>query len=198
MKHYERSTERIETERLFLRRFVEDDLNALHQWCIKPNVGSHAGWKPHETLEDSKRVLREFMNGDEVWAIGEKSSGRLIGSCGLHHDHKRMNDRARMLGYVLDDAFWGRGYMTECAQALVRYGFCVMQLELISAYHFAVNDRSRRVIEKCGFQREGILRQARRLYDGRVEDDVLYSLTREAYLSEQQKGEEQHAYCNGD
>ena len=102
----------IQTERLFMRRFAPDDLEALHSWCVKPNVGSHAGWKPHETLADSERVLREFMEGDEVWAIGEKVSGRLIGSCGLHRDHKRMNDRVRMLGYVLDDDFWGKGYMT--------------------------------------------------------------------------------------
>lgn len=177
----------IQTERLFMRRFALDDLEALHSWCVKPNVGSHAGWKPHETLADSERVLRDFMEGDEVWAIGEKASGRLIGSCGLHRDHKRMNDRVRMLGYVLDDNFWGKGYMTECAKALTDYGFRVMQLDLISVYHFAENDRSRRVIEKCGFRREGLLRQARRLYDGRVEDDVLYSLTREEYLERQKE-----------
>lgn len=184
MIQFDIQTETIETERLFLRRFTEADLAALHQWCVKPNVGPHAGWKPHETLEDSERILREFTEGDEVWAIGEKSSGRLIGSCGLHRDHKRMNDRVRMLGYVLDDTFWGRGYMTECARALIEYGFRAMELELISVYHFAENDRSRRVIEKCGFHREGVLRQARRLYDGRVENDVLYSMTRAEFLTQ--------------
>ncbi len=171
--------ERIETGRLLMRRFVESDLEAMHAYCINPNVGSHAGWKPHETIEDSKRILKEFMEGDEVWAILEKESGRLIGSCGLHHDHKRMNEHVRMLGYVLDDAYWGKGYMTECAKALVHYGFETMQLSLISVYHFSENSRSKRVIEKCGFQYEGTLSQARHLYDGRVVDDVCYSLTKE-------------------
>lgn len=173
-----------ETERLTVRRFLPDDLPALHRYCVNPNVGSHAGWKPHETLEDSRHVLKEFIEGDEVWAIVEKASGQLIGSCGLHRDHKRMNDRVRMLGYVLDEAYWGKGYMTECALGLLHYGFSVLQLELISVYHFSYNDRSRRVIEKCGFHKEGQLRQARRLYDGRVVDDVCYSLTKEEYFNQ--------------
>lgn len=175
----------IETQRLLLRRFQNTDLHAFHAYCVNPHVGSCAGWRPHETLEDSQRVLAEFIAGDEVWAVVEKDSGRLIGSCGLHRDHKRMNDRVRMLGYVLDEAFWGHGYMTECARALVRFGFLSMNLELISVYHFSFNSRSKRVIEKCGFHYEGLLRQARRLYDGRVVDDVCYSLSREEFLKEQ-------------
>lgn len=175
-----------ETNRLYIRRFLETDLEAMHAYCIKPNVGPHAGWKPHETIEDSKRILREFIEGDEVWAIVEKESGSLIGSCGLHRDHKRMNDKVRMLGYVLDDAYWGKGYMTECAMGLLDFGFNKMDLELISVYHFSVNDRSRRVIEKCGFRYEGTLKQARRLYDGRVMDDVCYSMTREEFFAQQE------------
>ena len=171
----------IQTERLTLRRFLESDLEPMHAYCIKPNVGSHAGWKPHESLADSKRVLSEFMSGDEVWAILEKDSGRLIGSCGLHHDHKRMNPGVRMLGYVLDDEFWGRGYMTECAKALIDFGFRKMGLDLISVYHFRENARSKNVILKCGFHFDGVIHQARLLYDGRVVDDMCYSLSKEEY-----------------
>ncbi|MBE7021824.1 MAG: GNAT family N-acetyltransferase [Ruminococcaceae bacterium] len=173
----------ITTERLVLRGFCEADLEQLHAYCIKPDVGSHAGWKPHETIEDSKRILREFITCGYIWAITERKSGRVIGSCGLHPDFKRMNDGARMLGYVLDDTYWGRGYMTEAAMALIRHGFQDMQLDIIGVYHFRDNMRSKRVIEKCGFRYEGVMRQARRLYDGRLVDDVCYSLTREEFLS---------------
>ncbi len=174
--------DRIETERLYLRRFCQADLLPMHAYCQKPNVGPHAGWKPHETLEDSKRILKEFMEGDEVWALFEKETDRLIGSCGLHRDHKRMNERVRMLGYVMDDEFWGKGYMTEAAQAMIHYGFCEMHLDLISVYHFRENMRSCRVIEKCGFHYDGIIRQARLLYDGRVVDDMCYSMSREEFF----------------
>jgi len=173
---------RIETERLILRGFCEADLEEMHAYCIKPNVGMHAGWKPHETIEDSKRILAEFMTCGYIWAITERKSGRVIGSCGLHPDFKRMNDGARMLGYVLDEDYWGQGYMTEAATALIHHGFSDMNLEIIGVYHFSYNMRSRRVIEKCGFKYEGIMRQARRLYDGRLVDDVCYSLTREEYF----------------
>lgn len=179
--------ERIETERLVLRTFEKTDLMMMHTYCTNPNIGSNAGWKPHETLEDSKRILKEFMEGDEVWAIEEKENGKVIGSCGLHRDHKRMNDRVRMLGYVLDEPYWGKGYMTEVAKALVAFGFTGMKLDLISVYHFSFNMRSKRVIEKCGFHYDGIMRQARLLYDGRVVDDVCYSMTKEEFFERNER-----------
>ncbi len=177
--------ERIETERLFLRRFTEDDLLPMDAYSKNPKLGFNAGWKPHETIEDSKRVLADFMANDEVWAIVEKESGKLVGSCGLHHDHKRMNPKARMLGYVLDENYWGKGYIPEAASALIAYGFREMKLDLISVYHFSFNMRSKRVIEKLGFTYGGIIPQARLLYDGRVVDDVCYSMTREGFFEKQ-------------
>ena len=183
--------QRIETKRLVLRAFCEADLEAMHAYCIKPNVGKHAGWKPHETIEDSKRILAEFMSCGYIWAITEKESGRLIGSCGLHPDFKRMHEGARMLGYVLDEDAWGKGYMTEAAKALIQFGFCEWNLDIIGVYHFSYNMRSRRVIEKCGFRYEGVMREARKLYDGRVVDDVCYSLTRAEFFEKQKNGEEE-------
>ncbi|MBR7163344.1 MAG: GNAT family N-acetyltransferase, partial [Clostridia bacterium] len=65
------------------------------------------------------------------------------------------------------------------------YGFCEMQLDIISVYHFSFNMRSKRVIEKLGFTYNGIMPQARLLYDGRVVDDICYSMTKEEFLEKQ-------------
>ena len=86
-------------------------------------------------------------------------------------------------GYVLDEPYWGRGYMTEAVRGALRFAFDEMELELVSVYHFPFNDRSRRVIEKCGFRYDGILRRAFLRYDGAVLDDVLYSMTRDEFYA---------------
>ena len=71
--------------------------------------------------------------------------------------------------------------MTEAAKAVLRYGFEQLNLEMVSINHYSYNNRSRRVIEKCGFTYEGTLRQGVCLYDGRVEDICCYSMTAAEY-----------------
>ena len=85
------------------------------------------------------------------------------------------------MGYVLARDFWGRGLMTEAAGAALRYGFEQMHLGVVSICHFDFNARSRRVIEKLGFTYEGTLRRAHVREDGRVCDELCYSMTREEF-----------------
>lgn len=73
--------------------------------------------------------------------------------------------------------------MTEAAQGALRFAFDQMNLELVSVYHFPFNNRSRRVIEKCGFHYEGTLRGAFCVYDGAILDDMLYSITRDEFYT---------------
>ena len=89
-----------------------------------------------------------------------------------------------MLGYVLAEPYWGRGLMTEAVKGMIKYAFEELNIDLLSVYHYPHNERSKRVIEKCGFHYEGTLRRASTIYNGRVFDDVCYSLTKEEYYSE--------------
>jgi putative acetyltransferase len=173
----------LETDRLFLRSWTEDDLDDFFAYASNPRVGPDAGWPPHTEKAVSLHILRKFIENDDVWAIVEKASGRVIGSLGLHRDTRRNNDLARMVGYVLRQESWGLGYTTEAVRRALRFAFEDMGLALVSVYHYPFNHRSRRVIEKCGFTHEGILRGASTLYDGKVLDDVCYSMTREEYRS---------------
>lgn len=157
------------------------DLEAFYEYAKNPNVGPHAGWKPHESLEESREILKEFLQWEDHWAIVPNEDGKMMGSIGLVPDGKRENARVRMLGYALAEPCWGKGYMTEAVKAVIEYGFHVLNLDLISIYHYTQNDRSRRVIEKCGFQCEGTMRQSSLLYNGEVRDEVIYSMTREEY-----------------
>jgi len=169
------------TERLILRPFSEDDLDDFYEYAKNPNVGPNAGWKPHESKEESLEILKGFIEEEEVWAIIDKQTNKVIGSIGLHDDRKRNNKKAKMLGYVLAEPYWGKGLATEAAKRVIQYAFEKLELDLLSVYHYPFNNRSKRVIEKCGFRYEGILRKASTLYDGSVYDDVCYSLTKQEY-----------------
>jgi len=169
---------RLETERLILRKFVRPDLDAFYAYCQHPEVGPNAGWKPHESIEESLKYLEMMMEGNEVLAIVDKISNKVIGSVGMHEDTMRNTKGVKMVGYVLAKEFWGKGMMTEAVKEVMRHAFEVEHLELISVQHFANNAKSKRVIEKLGFKSEGTIRYARKIFDDSIEDLVCYSLTR--------------------
>jgi [ribosomal protein S5]-alanine N-acetyltransferase len=74
--------------------------------------------------------------------------------------------------------WWGQGYATEAARAVLRYGFEELKLNRIYAHHMTKNPASGRVLEKIGMQREGCLRQMIRKW-GVLEDVVLYAILRQ-------------------
>lgn len=168
------------TERLTLRPFREDDVEALYAYSKDEAVGRDAGWKPHESLMESSDILHlVFLDQPTVWAVERQSDRCLMGSVGLITDSARQYGSARSLGYALGVDYWGRGYMTEAVRAVVRFGFGYMGLDLISATCYPDNPASRRVLEKCGFAYEGTLHRADLLYNGEIKDHLHFYLPHE-------------------
>ena len=168
------------TERLTLRPFREDDVEALYAYSKDEAVGRNAGWKPHESLLESSDILHlVFLGQSSVWAIERQSDRRLMGSIGLITDSARQYGSSRSLGYALGVDYWGQGYMTEAVREAIRFGFRQMGLDLISATCYPDNPASRRVLEKCGFQYEGTLHRAELLYSGQVKDHLHFYLPHE-------------------
>lgn len=160
------------------------DLNDFHEYCRNPEVGPNAGWKPHESLEESQKILESWIGVEEIWALELKENGKAVGSVGLHGDKKREDvPGCKMLGYVLSTDYWGKGLMTEAVRAVIDHVFRDQKLSLLSVCHYPFNRRSRRVIEKSGFHFEGLQRRGSVIYDGTVVDDCLYSMTRREYLA---------------
>ena len=169
------------SERLFLRPVTLSDAPAVYAYSKDEQVGPNAGWKPHESIEETIAILKEIFVGQEgVFGLVLRETGCLIGTAGLIGDPKRENDQTRMLGYALAREYWGMGLMTEAVQALLRYGCVGLDLDLVSAYCYPHNSRSRRVLQKCGFVYEGRLRLCERLYNGQVLDNECYALERRA------------------
>ena len=143
------------TERLVIRRWEEEDAEALFPLAADPAVGPIAGWPPHQSVEESRNVIRSILSGPETYAVCLREDGRVIGSVGLHlQGHTDLTDRADEceLGYWIGKPFWGHGYMTECAREILLRAFEDLGMRAVWCGYFDGNDRSRRVQEKCGFR----------------------------------------------
>ena len=84
----------------------------------------------------------------------ELYSGKVIGSIGLEEIEDEMDFaelQGREVGYALSKDYWGRGLMPEAVKAVINYCFSVLNYDYLTCGHFDHNDRSRRVVEKCGF-----------------------------------------------
>ena len=172
----------IETERLILRPITIEDKKDVYEYSCSSSVGIHAGWKPHENINESEEIIKTILSANNIFGIVLKSSGKMIGSVGLIPDPMRENEKSQMIGYALGDKYWGNGYMTEAAKEVVKYGFGKLNLELISATCYSYNNRSSRVLEKLGMKYEGTLRKAEIRFDGEVLDKKCFSITKEEFL----------------
>ena len=114
----------LETERLLLRAPGRRDAADLYEYAQTELVGPMAGWRPHASLRETRRVLKRYRECGYIYAVCSKADGgRMIGTAGLHPDEKRADAGARMLGYAFNSAYWGRGYATEAAAACRDYAF---------------------------------------------------------------------------
>lgn len=142
----------LETKRLFLRPFREDDAADLYEYAKDPRVGRPAGWPPHKSLEESREIIRTVFAAPHTFAMVDKATGKAIGSAGFtgktRAEFPAPNDE---LGYALSPVFWGRGLMPEAVAELLRYAFEDLNLAAVWCSHYADNPQSRRVIEKSGF-----------------------------------------------
>lgn len=174
----------LETERLILSSWKRRDAVDLYEYAKNPNVGPHAGWKPHEDVRESRLIIRTIFKPGHVWAIRDKETGKAIGTIGFDEDKHRPGIKSREIGYSLSEMYWGKGLMTEAAKEVIRYGFDELKLDMLCITTGPENERSQSVIQKCGFTYEGTLRKAFKIYDGSLRDVLCYSLMREEYYGD--------------
>ena len=152
--------DRIEAPRLILRRPVASDAEAIFtRYASDPEVTRYLSWPRHRSLDDTRAFL-EFDEGQwQQWGCGgllvfSRADGTLLGSSGLGF---KSADQA-VTGYVFARDAWGKGYATETLQAMVDLAASLGVTSLEATAH--VDHRpSWRVMEKCGFERDGILRR---------------------------------------
>ena len=142
----------LQTERLILRPWREQDAEFLYQYAKDPEVGPPAGWPPHTSVQNSREIIRAVLSVPETYAVCLKESGNPIGSIGLHRNDLAEQDDEYELGYWIGKPFWGQGLIPEAAFELLRYAFQDLAMKRIWCGHYDGNIKSRRVMEKLGFQ----------------------------------------------
>ena len=158
----------IECDRIILRKMLFEDAEDMYEYSHNPDVPKYLTWYPHPDIEYTKAYLRyvsqRYRTGDCIdWAIVDKASGKMIGTCGFAKiDYQ--NDSAE-IGYVLNTNFQRKGIAAEAAQAVIAFGFDVMELERIEARYMVENTPSRKVMEKCNMTFEGIRRSGAKVKD---------------------------------
>ena len=145
----------LKTERLILRRWEDSDADNLFKYASDPDVGPIAGWPPHQSIEESRDVIKNVLNGKEAYAICLKEDGKAIGAIELklngHTDMTDRDDECEM-GYWIGKPFWGQGIMPEAVKEMLRHAFEDLGMQKVWIGYYEGNNKSKRVQEKCGFK----------------------------------------------
>ena len=141
----------LETKRLILRPWREEDAESLYAYAKDPDVGPPAGWPPHTSVENSREIIRNVLSAPETYAVCLKD-GKPIGSVGLHlkTDMTDREDECE-LGYWLGKPFWGQGLIPEAARELLRHAFEELGMRAVWCGYYEGNEKSHRVQQKLGF-----------------------------------------------
>ena len=171
------------TPRLLIRKLSNDDAEDVFRVSSNPNVSKYVLWDTHRSILDSRsmiRVIQRAYRNEEPasLAIVLRETDQVIGTIGfiwIDHEHNSAE-----IGYSLGEPYWNKGYMTEALNAMLQFGFEKLYLNRIEACFDVRNTASGRVMEKCGMQREGILRK--KLYNkGKYIDVEMWSILMEDY-----------------
>lgn len=145
----------LETKRLLLRQFTEEDTALFFELNSDPEVTRYTH-DPVSDLQHAEEILKTIILPQYAlynlgrWAVHLKSAsvqGEFIGWCGLKY-HPRLKETD--LGFRFKKIFWGKGYATEAAAACINYGFKTLNLKTIVGRAEPENIASCRVLEKCG------------------------------------------------
>ena len=136
---------RLETERLILRPYREDDLDGFYACVSDPEVVRYEPYRPM-SREEARQTLASRLDNGEFWALERKADGAYIGNLYLG----QREFQSLELGYELARQYWGKGYATEAVKTVT--GYLLSRFDCCFADCFVENVASARVIEKCGYK----------------------------------------------
>ncbi len=152
-----------------IKNLTMDYLKDFHEYASQKEVAKRAGWKPHKNIRQSEYILREFINSELEYGIFYEN--KLIGIIGVYEDEylyttdKFKGKTGVEVGYSLNQNYWSRGIMTKVLKRFVNHLLTDLKFDYVSCSCFLDNERSIRVIKKCGFEFYG--KHFYRNYDGK-------------------------------
>ena len=179
-----KGTVKIETERLILRPFTEDDAGAMFKnWANDPEVTKFLTWQPHGDIGVTQAVLQNwtasYIDPEYYqWAIELREIGEPIGSISVVAMVSERNIVS--IGYCIGRRWWHQGITSEAFSAVIRFMFEEVGVNRLEARHNVNNPNSGKVMKKCGLSCEGTLRQAASDNTGLI-DLCVWSMLRSEY-----------------
>lgn len=146
--------QQLETERLVIRRFKEEDWKDLYEYLSDEEV---VRYEPYQafSIEASQNEAKSRAESPAFLAVCLKENNKLIGNIYF----AKQEFKTWEIGYVFNRAYQGRGYATEAANAVIAYGFNTRGARRIVAMCNPLNTASWRLLERLGMRREGHLKQ---------------------------------------
>ena len=177
-----KGTCQLKTKRLVLRKILPEDAKMVYEWMSDFEICRYERWKVHPNVEFSRGYIIEVFDdykSNYTYQWGIELNKELIGSISIINIDDF--DQKAVMGYCIKRNFWGNGYATEAAKAVLEYMFNEVGLNRIEASHSVNNKASGRVLEKVGMILEGC---AKEYYYSNIgfQDSNLYALTRGEYI----------------
>jgi len=144
----------LQTERITLRRWTDDDAETLFKWASNPDVGLRAGWPPHKSVEESREIIKMFNYSKTMWAVVFRETNEIIGCAGYltpGSSNIELKEDEAEVGYWIAKPFWNKGLATEALKIVIDFCFNVKGIRIFYGDYFLDNPASGKVMEKCGF-----------------------------------------------
>ncbi|GEK28002.1 GNAT family N-acetyltransferase [Furfurilactobacillus siliginis] len=174
----------IQTKRLTLRTVTEADLAAFTLMANNPQVALPAGFHPVKSAFEADFLMRQMLHQRWLWGIVQTETDLLIGTIGLYGRTGKAGlavHGERDIGYMLNEDFWGQGYMSEAVQAVLAFGFS-KGLRVIHGSYFKDNERSARIFIKNGFQFDHQIMHAQSDFFAPGKTELFYQLTQADFM----------------
>ena len=174
----------LDTKRLILKKYTEDDLDYFFQLRTCEVVWTYSTTKVLKNLSEAEELLKQLVadvekNNFGFHALFEKETGAYIGEAGILN-YNQNADRC-VIGYNLLPEYWNLGYAVEISKALIEFAFHDWKVERVEALAMVENVASCKVLEKSGLFKEGILKHFTKINDS-FHDVAYYGLIRKDFL----------------
>lgn len=173
----------IESQRLILRRFNENDLEPFLAYLNDPHVARYQSWESYteqqarDVIEQQKTLVPGLQGKWFTFALELKETGTLIGHVAL----KMLDDQQAEIGFTMARSFHGKGLAFEAATSVIDYVFTKLKLHRVVAITDCENERSVALLGRLGMRREGHFLQ-NIWFKGQWGSEYLYAILREEWL----------------
>lgn len=180
-------TVQLETDRILLRRFKEDDyISMYHNWAKHEACSLYFPWAPVSDISIARERMKCWVecykeNNFYQWGIELKDNNELIGIINLHNIDECNNSAET--SYILSPRYWRKGIMTEALKKILKFAFVNVELNRIQADLFDGNEASKKVMVKCGMISEGVNRE-KYFKNGKYIDSIQFAIIKRDFKNE--------------